>query len=129
MLCLDIQTGITNLCLVNGHWCLCQFCKCYIETPCHALLDCIASEELILLRIEFWVAILLIAPGLHGNLSHEHVLQLLLQHESTAEMLAKYAHNVQHVYERICMWCIMFPMKMTLFKDHVQHLPILDKML
>ena len=115
---------------VPRHWRLCRFCKCYIETPCHALFDCIASEELVLLRMEFWVAILLIAPGLHGNFSHEHVLQLMLRHESTAEMLAKYAHNVLHVYEGEDLYVVHHAAyEDDPVQDHVQRLPILDKML
>jgi Reverse transcriptase (RNA-dependent DNA polymerase) len=115
---------------VPRHWRLCRFCKNYIETPCHALFDCIASEELVLLRMEFWVAILLVAPGLHGNFTHEHILQLMLRHENTAEILAKYAHSVLVVYESEEMYVVhQAAYEDDPVQDSVQRLSILDKML
>jgi hypothetical protein len=70
-----------------------------------------------------------VAPGLHGNISHEHILQLMLRHENTAEILAKYA-SVLVVYESEEMYVVhQAAYEDDPIQDSVQHLPILDKML
>ena len=82
-------------------WCLCRFCKNYVEDAPHALLACDGSEDLIALRRVFLETVFTLAPPLKGLLpscTALHFFLHLMTFKSVLNCTAKYSHDVLLVY-------------------------------
>ena len=84
---------------IPHHWWLCRFCKNDVENPCHALFACDGSEQLLILRKDFFASIFQVAPEVQRYSSYQHLLGLALRNQVAVEILAKYAHNVLEIYK------------------------------
>ena len=82
-------------------WCLCRFCKNYVEDAPHALLACDGSEDLIALCRVFLETVFTLAPPLKGLLpscTALHFFLHLMTFKSVLNCTAKYSHDVLLVY-------------------------------
>ncbi|KAI0064582.1 hypothetical protein BV25DRAFT_1906569 [Artomyces pyxidatus] len=80
---------------------LCRFCEECVETPVHALFECVADEQLCVLRREFLADMLFHMPSLREDtvgMSNIEALRHLLQLRKTLPLLARFTHAVLKVF-------------------------------
>lgn len=83
---------------------LCRFCKMAIESPEHALLECIGSSSLTELRNIFASKIVVEFPSLpliDLHFSSVDCLKCLLTNRSITALLAKYVHDVLAFFDTV----------------------------
>jgi hypothetical protein len=81
---------------------LCRFCINSVESPEHALLECVASHKLVLLRNEF-VEKMRVEMPVFGSVfappSTLVCLKVLIANRPTVSLLAKYVHDVLLIFD------------------------------
>ncbi|KAJ7203348.1 hypothetical protein GGX14DRAFT_369705, partial [Mycena pura] len=80
---------------------LCRFCKAEIESPEHALLQCTASADLVLLREDFMARMnndIKRLPALNSMPALEF-FTLMISYRHTISLVAKYAFGVTEIFE------------------------------
>jgi ribonuclease HI len=81
---------------------LCRFCTNAIESPEHALLECTASSDLVLLRNMFVERIRVEMPVFsspHVSLTSLECLKALVANRPTIALLAKYTHDALLIFD------------------------------
>jgi hypothetical protein len=79
---------------------LCRFCD-VVESPEHALLECIASPEVVALRSGFLPKVLTTVPKLQTKmvqLSSVDFLKAIIFDRSTILLVGKFVHKVLEVF-------------------------------
>ncbi|KAJ7673569.1 hypothetical protein B0H14DRAFT_2171449, partial [Mycena olivaceomarginata] len=80
---------------------LCRFCKAEIESPEHALLQCTASADLVLLRHNFLAHMnndIKRLPALNSMPVLEFFTRMI-SYRHTISLVAKYAFGVTEIFE------------------------------
>ncbi|KAF5383271.1 hypothetical protein D9615_004808 [Tricholomella constricta] len=80
---------------------LCRLCRNEVETPEHALLNCTASLELLALRHDFFVELLIALPHLHSaveQMDSINLLKRLIAQRPTISLVAKFAYHVLKLF-------------------------------
>jgi hypothetical protein len=81
---------------------LCRFCINAIELPEHALLECTASQELVLLRncfVEKMHAEMPVFGSIFAPPTALECLKVLIANRPTVSLLAKYVHDVLLIFD------------------------------
>jgi hypothetical protein len=80
---------------------VCRFCKVKIESPEHALLECTAAADLVLLRNDFLTRMNTDIRGLPSlnSMSAVDYFTLMISYRQTISLVAKYAFRVTEFFE------------------------------
>ena len=60
---------------------------------------CEQSNDLVVLCTAFLTSIIKIVPALQTNSDYKSFLGLILRHNVAVDLLAKYSHDILHIYE------------------------------
>ncbi|KAJ7702820.1 hypothetical protein B0H17DRAFT_1043081, partial [Mycena rosella] len=80
---------------------VCRFCKVKIESPEHALLECTAAADLVMLRNDFLTRMNNDIRGLPSlnSMSAVDFFTLMISYRHTISLVAKYAFRVTEIFE------------------------------
>ncbi|KZS88015.1 hypothetical protein SISNIDRAFT_418842, partial [Sistotremastrum niveocremeum HHB9708] len=92
---------------------LCRFCRSTVETECHALLGCMADDQLCLLRRDFLHAAIavdaaILHPFARANL--EYLLRSLLNNEFLLPATASYVYSVFRRFKQVPIFLAPVPL-------------------
>ena len=80
---------------------VCRFCKAEIESPEHALLECTAEPQLLMLRADFISRRKKDIPGFLplGSMPSADFVTHMIAYRNTLSLVSKYAYEVTLIYE------------------------------
>jgi hypothetical protein len=92
---------------VPGEAHLCRFCAKSVETPEHALLECVGSPMLVELRKSFLEKLLSTAPNLRERVIDQDLISFLksMIYQHTIILTAKFTHDVLEIFYAVPLHC------------------------